>query len=376
MRADLWVRRWSALATCLLIVLLCAACREVSPPRPSFHPAVPAPRFDRLFHRTDGGWTGGDGTLSVPLPDGRTVWLFGDSFLGPVSSDGRRPPNAPFIRNCLVVQQGDMLETLFGHLRGRPSAFFVPPAAGQWYWPGHGTVEGGALKIFLHRFERTGPGLWAWRWVGTDIATLSLPSLALASIDPAPAANGLMYGVCILKTGAYTYIYGTADRDTPKQAYLARAPAAHIQGPWKYFSGHGWSDAPAASKPILSGVSTQYGVMRANDGFYLFTMDGRIPFSNTIVVYRAKHPWGPWKGPVPVYRAPEASRAVAAYNPFVHPQFTVHDRALVSYNLNAVADPDLVYRNAAVYRPRFIRVDMKAVAQAMALAKPQRSTLR
>jgi hypothetical protein len=69
---------------------------------------------------------------------------------------------------------------------------------------------------------------------------------------------------------------------------------------------------------------------------------------------------------LPVYRAPEASRTLAAYNPFVHPQFTARDQVLVSYNLNAVADPNLVYRNAAIYRPRFIRVDMKAVARRFA----------
>jgi Domain of unknown function (DUF5005)/Domain of unknown function (DUF4185) len=364
MRAKPWVRLCSALAACLLVVLLCSACRTVPPPGPSSIPAaVPAPHFDQLFHRTDGGWTGGDGTLSVSLPDGRTVWLFGDSFLGPVSSDGRRPPEAPFIRNCLVVQQGDALETLFGRSHGKPSAFFEPSSAGQWYWPGHGTVEGDRLKIFLHRFEQREPGLWSWRWVGTDIATLSLPSLALGRLDPAPFTNQVMYGVFILKTRAYTYIYGTEDRRRPKAAHLARSASGQLQGPWRYFSGHGWSDTPAASRPILSGVSTQYAVLPAGGAFYLFTMDGRIPFSDAIVVYRAAHPWGPWKGPLPVYRAPEADEAVAAYNPFVHPQFTNNDRVLVSYNLNAVSDPELVYRNAAIYRPRFIRVDMTAVAR-------------
>src|SRR5690349_19566905 len=36
--------------------------------------------FTELFRRTT-GWTAGDGALSVPLSDGRVLWLFGDSHI-------------------------------------------------------------------------------------------------------------------------------------------------------------------------------------------------------------------------------------------------------------------------------------------------------
>src|SRR5437763_304475 len=38
--------------------------------------------FTRLWATCGPGWTGGDGAYSVALPDGRSVWLFGDSFMG------------------------------------------------------------------------------------------------------------------------------------------------------------------------------------------------------------------------------------------------------------------------------------------------------
>lgn len=361
----------AALAVCLLTLFVAAACRTVwAPPSPSIRLAEPALRFDRLFERTGGGWTGGDGTLSIALPDGRTVWLFGDSFLGTVSPAGRRPPDTPFIHNCLVVQRGENLKTLYRFIDGEPAAFFTPLVEAHWYWPGHGTVEADQLKIFLHRFELREPRLWGWRWIGTDIATLSLPSLSLCSIAPAPAATRVMYGVFVLNTQAYTYIYGTADLRRPKAAHLARSAAGQVQGPWQYFTGDGWSDRPEASRPVLSGVSTQYAVLQAAGGFYLFTMDGRIPFSNHIVVYRAPYPWGPWKGPLSVYRAPEAHEAIAAYNPFVHTQFTSNSRVLVSYNLNAVINPAALYWDAAIYRPRFIRVDMDETARLFRAGSP------
>jgi hypothetical protein len=52
--------------------------------------------------------------------------------------------------------------------------------------------------------------------------------------------------------------------------------------------------------------------------------------------------------------------ATVAYNPFVHPQFTANGRLLVSYNLNHVSDPKALYRDAAIYRPRFVRIDPTA----------------
>lgn len=323
--------------------------------------SAPASDFNRLFERKGDGWTGGDGTVSVLLPDGRTVWLFGDTLLGAVSADNTRPDDTPFVRNSLVVQNGARMETLLRFAGEEPAAFFTPSSADQWFWPGHGIVDGDNLDIFLHRFELTGTGLWDWRWAGTDIAGVSLPSLELTGIRPAPPSNGIMYGVCLLKADAYIYIYGTADRNHPKEAHLARAPTGRIHGPWSYFSGDSWSDQPDASRSILAGVSTQYSVIRSGRYFYLFTMDGRTAFSDTIVAYRADQPHGPWKGPLSIYQAPETNPQVVAYNPFAHPQFSEEDHLLLSYNLNHISDPGALYRDASIYRPRFIRVDLSEV---------------
>ena len=41
--------------------------------------------FNQLFTRFS-EWTGGDATYSVPLPDGRVLWMFGDSFIGTVAT--------------------------------------------------------------------------------------------------------------------------------------------------------------------------------------------------------------------------------------------------------------------------------------------------
>src|ERR1700758_1066385 len=50
---------------------------------------APDTGYDNLFQSygnsgTGKSWTGGDGTVSVALPDGRDLWLFNDSFLGKI----------------------------------------------------------------------------------------------------------------------------------------------------------------------------------------------------------------------------------------------------------------------------------------------------
>src|ERR1700681_4914431 len=54
----------------------------------------PDTTLDNLFQNysnsgTGTSWTGGDGTESVALPDGRELWFFDDSLLGTVTN-GRR----------------------------------------------------------------------------------------------------------------------------------------------------------------------------------------------------------------------------------------------------------------------------------------------
>ncbi|MGD9332917.1 MAG: DUF5005 domain-containing protein [Desulfobacterales bacterium] len=325
-------------------------------------PAQPDADFNRLFTRAGDGWTGGDGTLSVKLPDGRTLWLFGDTFLGQVRPDGSRPAQSPLIRNCLVVQKGQKLTTHHGGSIRDPEAFLVSEGSQSWYWPGDGTVQGNRLQIFFHCFRQVSEGMWGWAWKDTVIASLRLPDLVLERVIRADHHNGVAYGAALHEEGRWIYIFGTEQRGVVKHMHLARAPQADLNTAWGYWTGQNWSPDPQASRAVLAGVSSQFGVVGLGKGLGLVTMDDRQPFSNRLVVYLAESPMGPWRGPIEIYRAPEAGAGISAYNPFVHPQFKSPDGILISYNINHVHDPDVIYEDASLYRPRFIRVDLDRLA--------------
>ena len=60
-------------------------------------------KYDALFTR-ERGWNGGDGVLTVGLPDGNVLWVFNDSFFG-VVGENRARGNCNFPRNSLMVQK-------------------------------------------------------------------------------------------------------------------------------------------------------------------------------------------------------------------------------------------------------------------------------
>jgi hypothetical protein len=335
----------------------CGRCNE---DRELFPQPDPDRFYNDLFTRHGGGWTGADGTRSVALPDGRILWLFGDTFLGTVRTDRSRPRAAPMVRNTFVVQSGDTLVTLHGGTAASPQAFVTPQDKDSWYWPTDGLVEGNRLLVFLPRFTATGPGMWDWRWSGTDIGTFSLPELRLEKITAAVAVNRVIYGAAILEDADATFIYGVEDVHSAKHVHIAKAGPGHLDDAWEYWNGEGWTVDPLASKRLFSGAAMQFSVIKTGGHYILISSDNRNPFDSAIVAYASPSPVGPWSLSSLLYRPPEATGDIVAYNALAHPHLSPRGRLLLSYNLNNIRDAGAVFRNADVYRPRFVLVDLKA----------------
>ncbi|MDI3385347.1 DUF4185 domain-containing protein [Streptomyces sp. B-S-A8] len=337
-------------------------------------------------------WSGGDGTHSVRLPDGRVLWLFSDTFLGrvhaPPNRSGQphswRDGSAPFVRNSAVVmdRSGRLERTL-------PAPVFADPAAGQWRWPVAAKVEprspGSAEQVVrvLLWTRATGTGPWIYGLpLATEVATLSLPGLRLEGVvrvsdqstvqDP---AERVLYGTTAVDGEEYTYVFGGNDGKTAtgaaSQAFLARVPRGRLAEPgaWRYWDGEGWGDraAPVLGDGAKKGVGSAYTVVRDEGTWVLFTMAAGVEGLSTITSYWSCAPSGPWHGPakgftppLPADSAPQQRTAV--YNPQAHPALRGDDgRLLLSYDVNWL-DPDPraaqanVSRNVSLYRPRFLRL--------------------
>nr|WP_051854436.1 DUF4185 domain-containing protein [Streptomyces sp. NRRL B-1347] len=350
----------------------------------------------------DDDWSGGDGTHSVRLPDGRVLWLFSDTFLGRV----HEPPNlqgqphkwrdgtAPMVRNSGVVmsRSGGVERTL-------PTPLFADPAPGQWRWPVAAKVEprtpGGDEKVVrvLLWTRAAGPKPWIFGVpAATEVATLTLPDLALEGITQIQDQRGVadpeervLYGTTTVDDGDHTYVFGGNDAQTASRpsshAYVARVPHGGLGDPaaWRYWNGSRWApDGRAKPRRILGdgdqrGVGSAFTVVREGGTYVLFTMAAGAQGLTTVTSYWACSPTGPWHGPAkgfapPLPRDRAANGDAAAYNPQAHAALSGDGRLVLSYDVNALdatataGGQARVNRNVELYRPRFV---------SLRLARPQ-----
>jgi hypothetical protein len=332
-------------------------------------------------------WTGGDGTHSVRLPDGRVLWLFSDTYLGQVhgppnpvgESYAWRDTSAPLVRNSAVVMSKDgRLETTL------PTPVFPDPGPGRWRWPVAARVEprspGSSEQVVRVLLWTRTAGQAPWIYgvpTSTEVATLSLPDLRLEGITTAldqssvtDPSRRVLFGTSTVDAGAWTYVFGGDDGQAASRpasrAYLARVPRGRLGQPaaWEYWDGTGWGVRTRPS-PVLgdgrrTGVGSAYTVVRDGGTYVLFTMAAGTAGLTTITSYWACAPTGPWHGPTRSFRPSLPQGQVAAYNPQVHAALSDGDRLVLSYDVNwldttggVLAQANLS-RNVALYRPRFV----------------------
>jgi len=344
-----------------VLIVSCAKQQEVA------KVAHPDTTFNKRFELTGGGLTGADGTYSVLLPDGRSVWIFGDTFLGTVSTElTREKTNPMYIRNCFMIDDGESLKTIH---QGEPEDFMsmmIPPRVTNsngeiseldyWYWPGDGWVEGNELKVFASEFHQADTGMWGFEFVKTDLITYSLPDIKEESIAEIPYSQvlGIHYGHAVCKTDEFVYVYGLHE---------GKPHAARIDefGSWSFYNGSDWTNAPESSQPMadISG-SEQFSVFDYNDQFILVAQEGML--SKKVMAYVSATPYGPWSEGKLLFETPIAyeNDQLFTYNALAHPQFTENNELLVSYNTNSFELQDH-FENAGIYRPRFFRVPLEMI---------------
>lgn len=352
-------RRWllGGWAVVLLLAVTAAAGPSAAPAATG---GMSAERLTAMFQRygdTSGTWLGADRTASVALPDGRTLWLFSDTFLGRPGPGRERPRSAPLIHNSAVLQTGDTLgPTVHGGSPARPSSLVPADSDDEFYWVGDASVSDGSVQVLVNRQRRTGEGPLDHALTGNALASFDLPGLVPEGIVALPLGERVSWGSEVLTSGDFTYVYGTEADKQMKFAHVARVRGTDLRQPWEFWTGKAWSPEVAESARVLSGVGTSYGVRRVGDRYVLVTHENNVLFSPDVVAYTAKSPHGPFEGPHYLVRAPEADAGHIVYDTDLHQDLARPGRLLVSYNVNSL-DEAIAYSDASIYRPRFAEVD-------------------
>ncbi|MEU7628732.1 helix-turn-helix domain-containing protein [Nocardia sp. NPDC049220] len=335
----------------------------------------------------DGGWTGGDSTYSRRLPDGRSVWMFSDTFLGPVHSDGSRPSDVPFVSNSFVVDDHGTMFTVLGGTRDQPRAL-MPPRDGEFYWLGGGHVTENTLDVMFMRFSGdsrvidTGGDFDAARLHAAltpggggelelrenVLVRFDTSDLSVIDASPMPSTTGIHWASWVDFDGSHTYVHGVEDLGGTKYMHVARVRGDDLRRSWEFFAGRDghrlrWSPRETDSVRVMSGVSNEYSVTRWNGRYLLITQDTTQPFSADILAYVSDSPTGPFTSPTLLYRTPETGRFGSygdpnafTYNAHEHPELRRGNTLIISYNLNSTVQD--VLADVTRYRPRFIAVEL------------------
>jgi hypothetical protein len=353
----------------LIPVLFCPACRHNSNKDKNNDLTVePDYEFNNFFTRREPGFTGGDGTYSVELPDGRNIWLFGDTFIGPVSENNTREKTEPkFIRNSFVIQNERDFTTLH---QGEPSEFksmIIPPevAFGSateeeiWYWPGDGFVLHDTLHVFVSKFTQTGSGMWDFKFIETALVSFTLPDIKEVKHITIKGTRDLPihFGHAVFETSDFIYIYGLGK----KGPYVARAALYSLTEKWEYRAENDWTSNVEKAAPMreMDG-SEQFSIIKLGDKMVYLTQMGS--FSKEVYSFVSETPYGPWSNGTLIYTTPIPfdNENLITYNTVAHPQFNRDGKLLISYNTNSFVLEDH-YTNAAIYKPRFVRIPIEII---------------
>lgn len=400
------------------LILLPTSLQHTAAAEPAPSRAIVDEAWNAAFTRS-AGWNGGDVAGTVPLGDGRTLWLFGDTLHGPIA-DGKRVAGNVMFNNSVALQArggAHTLEFVTGRpdAKGKPTALFPPTLAADadtnkhWepneeYWPTGGgcAVEvDGKRRLYLGLFRIRKPkqdgGTWGFRRVGNSLGiiddvdlppdrwTTRVVALPMAAGDDVTAKQSvapptaLSFGEAFLpyargdQLGDETgfLIYGVrAPAKGKRELIVAFAPRAELENfaRWQYFAGgERWSPDAADAVALCDDIAPEFS-LESLDTTSPTPFDGYVLVQNEpllgpgILVRTAPAPLGPWSRPREVFRPaePAADKDLFSYAAKGHAALSPPGELLISYIVSA-HDFWRLFREAGLYRPRFIRVPLDAV---------------
>jgi len=349
------------------------ACQNQKKPQNSELITTKDEHFTQLFQRDSGGLTGADGTISIPMPDGSSVFMMGDSFLGEVKN-GKRDSTTKMINNTFVIVNPEKndTKTLFQGDYSNPESFVLPETNPEkFYWPGHGFVRDSVFHFFMSRFYVPKLSTWDFQFQNTDYFTYSWPDFKKLSVEPFKYSliNNVHWGHAVLDDGQYIYSYGSrAEENKICGAHVCRmqfgASGKLDFENVEFFNGTEWSKDPMSTKQmagITSNISEQFSVFKYEDKYILLSQERGIG-TGEIYTYTSDQPNGPWGNKQMVYRTTESDndKEIITYNAMAHPQYIENGELLICYNVNALKIRR-VFENANNYRPVFLRVPMEMI---------------
>jgi hypothetical protein len=308
---------------------------------------------------------------SVSLGGGRSLFLFGDTFLGGWNPNGTRNVTGAVHSSTAVVDDAALARCFagasFGMAGGAVAPLLQPADAGDsMVWPlGPALVDGGELDL-LYTWVRHDPAAgFGFSTLGNGIAagpvggaTWSVAGQALSA-----RATEVMPSAWLVHDGyAYLYRCGSQLDAGWDPCIVGRAPLEQRAdlGAYRYYVGDGgYAGTYAQAAVVVEGAPAFTVTWNAFLGAYLEVYVE--PFATAVSARRAAQPEGPFSQKVPLWPCslPADDPQSFCYAAFEHPQYDSPDgrKIVLTYDTNT-NDFASMLRHPNLYWPRLVTLDL------------------
>ena len=327
-------------------------------------------------------WQGGDVASSIPLPDGRVVWIFGDTLTGNervvVGDEPRMVRNSIGVSTCKAGKWNIDYAIRRGAKDGELLDFFQARKPDTWYWAIDGVYYNDELWVAMlcTRATKTGPqAALGFEFCGTDIARVSNlgadpQQWKLEYHELVPDGTRSYPSAATVIDGNHLYIFSLNEFGDRPQT-LTRIPLSGLKAPkanLEYFAAEGkWKKGfdPKSAKVVMSKGASELSVRYHPElKKWVALMVDPILFSDKVLVKTANSLTGPWTDGQEIYRVPVMQKGAEGYDPDTfcyagkeHPAFERPGRLVFTYVCNSMK-PQKLLKLLNIYFPQVVEMEM------------------
>lgn len=341
------------------------------------------------------GWLGADGAYSVPFTGTQSLWIFGDTFVGPADATSRTQATG-FINNSIALSTsaGQMCAWQY-YWAGKGTSSVGPmfsTGTSDWYWPMDGFTYNGTLYLALMQMHSTGTGgAFGFAYSGVQLASVSnytaAPGQWSVTYQSLNTGSAAIPGVSVVvaqgpdgnpdpanPSGAnYAYFFTLVGSSNPATQYMAllRLPLSQLNNAarpgnsnWEYLKSDAtwgtWPGAqtalPADNAALLTPGATEMTV-RYHSATNQWIAVYPVALSRSAYYSLAPAMTGPWGQSEALYTYPEMQPSNPNYTPNLfcyaakeHTEFEATGQLFFTYACNST-QPSEITNNMNLYHP-------------------------
>ncbi|RVT98196.1 hypothetical protein EOD41_17645 [Mucilaginibacter limnophilus] len=330
------------------------------------------------FFRRETGHIASDGGSSIPLSNGKVLWLMGDSHIDDYRASDGTIPYLFQVRNAALLQpKGDWnwrnTQTLIGNGNNPKSYLKNTDDTKKWIWPGSGIEVKGNLYVYCGYLQQTNTG-FGFEAAPRDLwAKIQLSDMKVLFYVELPDFKGINFGLSFIKdpNSDYVYVFGNKMTFIYNDIFLARFKATTEPPVWEFYDGKDFSKDINKIKRVGEAMSSGCHVAQVGSQFVIVSTEFSVGCDQgkRIYISTSGSPRGPYTPNRAIYTITDTveNHYPFFYAPVLHPEYiNEKNEVLLTYAINGYpgclpdhvnfrSDPDR-------YRLRGVRIPYSVIA--------------